>query len=55
MIVAILKINNNLERIADQAFNVSERTVDLATFAHVDCPLNLTDMAQKVNIMLEKR
>jgi phosphate transport system protein len=54
MIVAILKINSNLERIADQAVNISERTVALANFAHVDCPLNLTDMAQKVIIMLEK-
>jgi phosphate transport system protein len=54
MIVAILKINCNLERIADQAVNISERTVDLAKFAQVDCPLNLGDMAQKVIIMLEK-
>ncbi len=52
MIVAILKINSNLERIADQAVNISERTVDLAKFAHVDCPLNLEDMAQKVIVML---
>ncbi|TNF51400.1 MAG: phosphate signaling complex protein PhoU [Deltaproteobacteria bacterium] len=54
MIVAILKINNNLERIADQAVNISERTVDLARFPQVECPLNLNDMAQKVIIMLEK-
>ncbi|MDG5468508.1 phosphate signaling complex protein PhoU [Deltaproteobacteria bacterium IMCC39524] len=52
MIVAILKINSNLERIADQAVNISERTVDLAKFAHMDCPLNLEDMAQKVILML---
>lgn len=52
MIVAILKINSNLERIADQAVNISERTVDLAKFAPVDCPLNLEDMAQKVIVML---
>ena len=53
-IVAILKINNNLERIADQAVNISERTVDIARFARVDCPLNLGDMAQRVIVMLEK-
>lgn len=52
MIVAILKINSNLERIADQAVNISERTVDLTKFAPVDCPLNLEDMAQKVIVML---
>jgi len=54
MIVAILKINSNLERISDQAVNISERTVDLARNPQVDCPLNLADMAHKVIIMLEK-
>lgn len=54
MIVAILKINSNLERIADQAVNISERTVDICRFDQVDCPLNLGDMAQKVIVMLEK-
>lgn len=54
MIIAILKINNNLERIADQAVNISERTVDLARFPQINCPLNLNDMAQKVIVMLER-
>lgn len=54
MIVAILKINSNLERIADQAVNISERTVDIARFPQVECPLNLNDMAQKVIVMLEQ-
>jgi phosphate transport system protein len=54
MIVAILKINSNLERIADQAVNISERAVDIARFPQVECPLNLDDMAPKVIAMLEK-
>ena len=55
MIVAILKINNNLERIADQAVNISEancRSVPVSS--RLICPLNLSDMAQKVIVMLEK-
>lgn len=54
MIVAILKINSNLERIADQAVNISERAVEIARFEEVKCPLNLDGMAPKVIAMLEK-
>jgi phosphate transport system protein len=54
MIVAVLKINNNLERIADQAVNISERTLAVARESRVTCPLNLNDMAKKVLVMLGK-
>ena len=54
MIVAVLKINNNLERIADQAVNISERALAVAREPRATCPLNLTDMAQKVLAMLGK-
>ena len=54
MIVAVLKINNNLERIADQAVNISERALAVAKEPRVTCPLNLNDMAKKVLAMLEK-
>lgn len=54
MIVAVLKINNNLERIADQAVNISERVRAVARAPHTECPLNLDDMAQKTAAMLEK-
>ncbi len=54
MIVAVLKINNNLERIADQAVNISERVLAVAKEPRVTCPLNLNDMAKKVLAMLEK-
>jgi phosphate transport system protein len=54
MIVAVLKINNNLERIADQAVNISERTLAVAREPRVTCPLNLNDMAKKVLVMLGK-
>jgi len=54
MIVAVLKINNNLERIADQAVNISERALEIAKEPRITCPLNLNDMAKKVLAMLEK-
>ena len=54
MIVAILKINNTLERIADQAVNISQRALAVARSPIIACPLNLKGMAEKVISMLEK-
>lgn len=53
-IVAILKINNNLERIADQAVNISERAVALAAAEPIDSPLILSEMSKRVIAMLGK-
>ncbi|MDF1581464.1 MAG: phosphate signaling complex protein PhoU [Desulfuromonadales bacterium] len=53
-IVAILKINNNLERIADQAVNISERAVAVAEADPIESPLVLADMAKRVIAMLGK-
>lgn len=53
-IVSVLKINNDLERIADLATNVAERTVGLATVAHTEFPFDIEEMAGKVESMLEK-
>jgi len=54
MIIAVLKINNDLERISDQAVNISERAIAVAEGPTVPCPLNLEDMADRVVAMLEK-
>lgn len=54
MIIAILKINNNLERIADQAVNISERALAVAAAPAIESPIELDEMAQKVIAMLEK-
>ncbi len=54
LIVAVLKINNNLERIADQAVNISQRVLAVAQTPNIPSPLNLDDMAEKVVAMLEK-
>ena len=54
MIVAVLKINNDLERIADQAVNICERALAVSESPHLVCPLELDVMGQKVIDMLEK-
>ncbi len=54
MIVAVLKINNDLERIADQAVNICERAVAVSEAPNAVCPLELNLMANKVIDMLEK-
>ena len=52
-IVAVLKINNDLERIGDLAANMAERTIQLAEVKAKDAPFDVEAMAEKVEIMLE--
>ena len=54
MIVAVLKINNDLERIADQAANICERALAISESPKMVCPLELDKMGGKVIDMLEK-
>lgn len=53
-VVAVLKINNDLERIADQAVNIAERAEFLATQKKTDFPHELTLMMEKTLSMLKK-
>jgi phosphate transport system protein len=43
-VIAVLKINNDLERIADLAVNIAERTMTLAVHNHVASPFDLSAM-----------
>lgn len=55
LIVTILKVNSDLERIADLAVNIAERTIDLARHKQTDPPpplVQMTEMAQKACWML---
>lgn len=54
LIIAILKINNDLERIGDLSVNIAERAVFLSGEARVDLPFDLQTMAEKVRSMLKR-
>lgn len=54
LIVAILKINNDLERIGDLAVNIAERAAFLATHEKIDLPLDFPLMAEKAKAMLRR-
>ncbi|HPS00043.1 MAG TPA: phosphate signaling complex protein PhoU [Candidatus Sumerlaeota bacterium] len=52
-IVAVLKINNDLERVGDLAVNIAERACFLATRTMPDVPFDFGYMATKVQKMLK--
>ncbi|MEX0776797.1 MAG: phosphate signaling complex protein PhoU [Phycisphaeraceae bacterium] len=52
-VVAVLKINNDLERIADLAVNVAEQAVFLAGMPRVEPPFDLATMTRKVQWMIK--
>ncbi len=51
-IIAVMKINNDLERIGDLAVNIAERTAVLATEAPAETAFDFLTMAKKVQTML---
>jgi len=51
-IVAVLKMNSDLERIGDLAVNIAERAVFLANHPRVNISIDLVDMAHKTMSML---
>ena len=53
-IIAILKINDDLERIADFGSNIAQRVLDLTIEKPLELMPNLPKMFAKVEIMLEK-
>jgi phosphate transport system protein len=53
-VVAVLKMNNDLERMADTAVNIARRAEYLASQPQVDLPPSLTDMTQKVQGMVKQ-
>jgi phosphate transport system protein len=53
-IIAILKINSDLERMGDLAVNIAERAMFLATRERPDVPLDLPLMAEKTKAMMKK-
>lgn len=53
-LIAVLKINNDLERIGDLAVNIAERALFLSSRDPVDIPFDFIGMADKTKAMLRK-
>jgi phosphate transport system protein len=51
-ILAVIKINGDLERIGDQASNIAQRTRALAGIQHIELPIDIPDMGEKVGVMI---
>jgi phosphate transport system protein len=54
LVVAALKINNDLERMGDLAVNLAERSVSLSTMGNVQIPAELEPMTGAVRAMVSK-
>ncbi len=54
LIIAISKINTQLERIGDLAENIAERAIFLADKDRIEIPFNFSDMKEKTLLMLKK-
>jgi len=53
-IIAVIKINNEMERIADMAVNIAMRVDNISKFNHAEAnPYNFTPMSDKVIDMLK--
>jgi phosphate transport system protein len=53
-ILAVIKINSDLERVGDQAVNVSDRVSELAALPAVDLPVDLPRMAALAGGMIRR-
>lgn len=53
-IIAVMKINNDLERVGDLAVNIAERSAFLATQEPIEFPFDLRAMAGKAEEMLSR-
>jgi len=53
-ILAVTKINADLERVGDQAVNIAERVMDLADLPRVELPVDIPRMAAAVSAMVRR-
>ncbi len=53
-IMAVVKINADLERVGDQAVNIAQRVLDLATQPETDVPVDIPRMAETVSTMMRR-
>jgi phosphate transport system protein len=53
-ILAVIKINADLERVGDQAVSISDRVRDLQAFPVIDLPVDIQRMAHLASAMVRK-
>jgi phosphate transport system protein len=53
-ILAVLKINADLERVGDQAVNIAQRVLDLISEPEIDLPVDIPRMADAVSTMVQR-
>jgi phosphate transport system protein len=53
-ILAVLKINADLERVGDQAVNIAERVMDMVELPAVDLPVDIPRMASAAGAMVQR-
>jgi len=53
-ILAVTKINSDLERVGDQAVNIAERVMDLAEIPKADLPVDIPRMSSAVAAMVRR-
>ena len=52
LVVAALKINNDLERIGDMAVNIAHKAIGFVTEPRMEIPFDLAGMSEKTQAML---
>lgn len=53
-ILAVTKINSDLERVGDQAVNIAERVMDMVDLPKADLPVDIPRMATAVSAMVRR-
>jgi phosphate transport system protein len=53
-ILAVTKINSDLERVGDQAVNIAERVMDMVALPSVDLPVDIARMSAAVSAMVRR-
>jgi phosphate transport system protein len=53
-ILAVTKINADLERVGDQAVNIAERVMDMVDLPKADLPVDIPRMAAAVSAMVRR-